>query len=373
MNSMDKADGSLRIKVEPLSRLIQAIFQSAGCEDDESERIARHLIDANLTGHDSHGVIRTGRYVQWIGEGKVIPGKHLRILNETDVMAMVDGQQGFGQTVGREATQLGMAKAAEAGIAVIALRNSGHLGRIGAWAEMAAKANQVSVHFVNVRSSLLVAPFGGVERRMSTAPFTVGVPVPGEDPIILDFATSAVAEGKALVSFKGGKPLPPNVLIGADGGHTNDPSVLYGPQEEGKFPNPLNGPGALRAMGDHKGSGLAFMCELLAGAFTGSGCAGPPPRPFANGMLSIYMNVDVFHSDNGFADEVRQYVDFFRSSKAEADDGTVMIPGDPERKARHERLEKGVLFSADTWESILATAATVGLDAGKTDQILSGT
>ena len=370
MSPTKPENGRMTIHMDPLNELITEIFEAAGCPAEESERIARYLIDANLTGHDSHGVIRTGRYVQWLDEGKVFPGRHLGIVTESDVMAVVDGRQGFGQTIGPEAVEVGIDKAAGHGVAVVALRNSGHLGRIGMWAEMAAAAGLVSVHFVNVRSSLLVAPYGGVERRMSTAPFTVGVPVAGSEPIILDFATSAVAEGKALVSQKGGKPLPADVLIDADGTRTSDPAVLYGEIEPGKFPNPQGGPGALRAMGEHKGSGLAFMCEMLGGAFTGSGCAGPPPRPFANGMLSIYMAADVFHTGNGFAEHVQEYVDFFRSSRPEEEGGSVMIPGDPERKARKERSEHGISFSHEELESILAAGETVGLTRATIDGIL---
>ena len=370
MNVDTGTTGPITIPVKPLENLIAAIFDAAGCPADESRRIAVYLMDANLTGHDSHGVIRTGRYVQWLGEEKVFPGRHSKVVTETSVTAVVDGQQGFGQTVGPEAIKVGIDKAAGHGVAIVALRNAGHLGRMGMWAEMAADAGLVSIHFTNVRSSLLVAPFGGAERRMSTAPFTVGVPVEGSEPIILDFATSAVAEGKALVAAKGGKPLPEGVLIGPDGTHSSDPAMLYGPLEPGKFPNPLGGPGALRAMGEHKGSGLAFMCEILGGALTGSGCAGPPPRKFANGMLSIYMNGELFDS-GGFADEVREYVDFFRSARPETTDGRVLIPGDSEREARRRRLVEGISFSADELESILAAGRTLGLDQGAMDAILA--
>ena len=160
-------------------------------------------------------------------------------------------------------------------------------------------------------------------------------------------------------------------LIGPDGTHSSDPLMLYGETEPGKFPNPLGGPGALRAMGEHKGSGLAFMCEILGGALTGSGCAGPPPRKFANGMLSIYMKGDLFNS-GGFADEVREYVDFFRSARPETADGRVLIPGDAEREARSRRLVEGISFSAEELESILAAGRSMGLDQAAIDAILAG-
>ena len=157
----------------------------------------------------------------------------------------------------------------------MALRNAGHIGRVGDWAEMAAEAGLVSIHFVNASGSVLVAPFGGVERRFSTAPYCVGVPRPGQDPLVLDFATSIVAEGKVLVASQGGKKLPDDALIGPDGKPSADPHLLYGdytptgPRDHGK------GTGAIRAFGDHKGSGLAFMCEMLGGSLTGNGATDP--------------------------------------------------------------------------------------------------
>ena len=235
---------------------------------------------ANLTGHDSHGVIRVPRYVAWERSGEFVKNQTAEVVTENDSFAVVDGRFGFGQSIGPEAVQVGMRKAAKSGAAVVALKSSGHLGRIGEWAEMAAEAGLVSVHFVNVAGSQLVAPFGGVDRRISTAPFSIGFPMRGAEPVILDFATSAVAEGKVLVAARGGKKLPEGSLIEPDGRLTADPHTLYGDYDDARAPDARNGKGAIRAFGEHKGSGLAFMCELLAGAFTGSGCAGPGAAAF---------------------------------------------------------------------------------------------
>jgi uncharacterized oxidoreductase len=216
------------IQAEPLRRLVRATFSAAGCSEQEAARIAEYLVKANLAGHDSHGVIRVPRYLNLLRQGAVVADQEIAVLAENPVLAVVDGRFGFGQTVGPQAVQLGIDKAAKTGVAVIALRNSGHLGCIGDWAEMAAAAGQISVHFVNAAGSLLVAPFGGVDRRMSTNPFAVGVPMPDGPPLNLDFATSVVAEGKVLVAHSGGKPLPAGSLIEHDGRLTSDPRVLYG-------------------------------------------------------------------------------------------------------------------------------------------------
>lgn len=370
MPSLTRTDtGGVIVRAEALERLVAAIFEAAGCEADEARQVAHYMMDGNLTGHDSHGVIRTGRYVSWIGS-RVFPGHRLSVVSETETIAIVDGHNGFGQIIGKEATRIGIDKAKKNGIAVVALRNSGHMGRIGTWAEMAAAENVVFIGFVNVRSSLLVAPFAGVERRMSTAPVAIGLPVEGRDPVILDFATSAVAEGKALVTLQGGKPLPPDVLIGPDGKRSNDPRLLYGDVAPGAVANPMVGSGALRALGEHKGSGLAFVTELLAGALTGAGCAGPLPRPYANNMLAIFLDIAAFDTDGGFAAEIRSYIEFFTSSKPEKEGGQVLVPGDPERLARKERLANGVPMAGGAWEDILRTAAKVGLDEARIEEIL---
>lgn len=360
----------MQIGIHPLRRLVSAIFAAAGCDRAESDRIALYLSNANLAGHDSHGVIRVPRYVEYLRAGKVKAGQDLTVLTETDVLAVLDGNFGFGQTVGPLAVRHGIDKAVRTGVALIALRNAGHLGRIGEWAEMAADEGLVSVHFVNVAGSLLVAPFGGIGRRMSTAPFTAGVPIAGRSPMILDFATSVVAEGKALVAMNGGKPLPEGSLIGADGKPTADPVALYGEVEPGTSPNPRNGPGAIRAMGEHKGSGLALLCELLAGALTGSGCAGPAERSVANGMLSLYMSPEFFGSGDAFAAEVAGYIDFFKSAEPADPGGEVLIPGEPERLRREARERDGVPLSEDAWQAILGAARGVGLNQAETDALV---
>ena len=351
------------IKADALERLVAAIFAAEGCSEPEAAAIGRHLVSSNLAGHDSHGVIRVPRYVTGLREGRVVKGQALAVVTQTGAMAVVDGGYGFGQWIGEQAVAFGIAKAKESGIAIVALRNSGHLGRIGGWAEIAAEAGFVSVHFVNVAGSLLVAPFGGVERRMSTAPFVVGVPRPGQPPMILDFATSLVAEGKVLVASNGGKPLPAGALIEPDGQLSTDPQTLYGPISGPGQRNPARGQGSIRAMGEHKGSGLAFMCEILAGALTGGGCAGPAPRDrIANGMLSIYMSPAAFGSDADFAQEVRRYVDFFKSSRPDHVGGEVLTPGEPELRYRAKRLKDGVPLEAETWDALRAAARGAGLD-----------
>ncbi len=359
------------IHAEPLRRLLGETFAATVCSRDEAARIAHGLVKANLSGHDSHGVIRVPLYIRMARRGEVIAGRDLVVISENQVMAVVDGNYGFGQTIGPRAVRLGIDKASRNGISIIALRNSGHLGRIGDWPEMAAAAGQISLHFVNSAGSLLVAPFGGTERRMSTNPVAIGVPVPDGPPLILDFATATVAGGKVMVAAKGGKPLPEDSLIGADGTPSSDPSVIFGPSDSTRALDLRKGPGAIRAMGAHKGSGLSFMCELLAGALTGTGCAGPGTPRRANGMLSIYLAAEYFDSDDSFAATVREYVDFFKSARPAAANGEVLTPGEPEQRARARRQAEGIPLPDRVWQSILEAARDAGLSQRRIDHAMA--
>jgi uncharacterized oxidoreductase len=347
------------IPVQKLIDFITEVFAHAGSSAEEARRIATYLTTANLTGHDSHGVIRVPVYIRWRNNGSVVPNQTIEVPIDTPSLAVVDGRFGYGQTVGPQAVRIGIEKCKATGLAAVALRNAGHIGRIGDWAEMAAAEGLISIHFVNVAGSVLVAPYGGVERRLSTAPYCVGVPRPGQSPIVLDFATSIVAEGKVLVASRGGKKLPNGALIDLDGTLSEDPAVLYGPYEA-TGPREHKGTGAIRAFGEHKGSGLALMCELLGGALTGTGATGPDRR-FANGMFAIYIDPKRIDPGNFFDDEVTRYIDYFKNSRPVAGTDAVLIPGDPEAKTRADRTKNGVPLPDETWGAIVATAREVGV------------
>ena len=362
---MAETEAPVTIAATALHALVADIFAAAGCGREEAERIGRYLLSANLAGHDSHGVIRTPRYVQWLQEGKVRAGQTLTVVADSPVHATVDGNWGFGQSIGPLAVDLGIAKARGAGVAVIALRRSGHLGRIGDWAERAAEAGLASIHFVNVEGGELVAPFGGVDRRFSTNPVCIGVPgQAGEPMLLLDMATSLVAEGKVLVASNGGKPVPPGSLVRPDGQFTDDPAALYGPLAPSAPRDPAMGDGALVAFGLHKGSGLAFMCEILAGVLSGGGTSGPVPGGkrgrISNGMLSIYLDPTTF-ADGDFRARAREYANYVKASRPVTPGAEVLVPGEPEARMRAERLARGVPLQRQTWDAIRAVARELGV------------
>jgi uncharacterized oxidoreductase len=337
-----------------LRTLTTAIFQAAGCQAEEAACIARHLVEANLVGHDSHGVIRVPSYVQWLRAGKVCAGRTLQVVVENEVLAVVDGQFGFGQTVGEQAMQMGIAKAARHGVAVIALRHAGHLGRIGDWPLMAARAGKLSLHFVNTTGAgILVAPFGGINRRLSANPIAAGVPVAGGSPLLLDMSACTIAEGKIRVALNRGVPVPEHCLIDAHGQPTTDPRVFY-----------ADPPGAILSIAGHKGYGLGVLCEVLAGALTGGGCSNPAHADrVVNGMLSILLDISFFQDDAAFAAEIERFIAWVKSSAKTAPDGEILMPGEIEERTRVQRVRDGIDLDETTWAQLRDAARTVGVDA----------
>ncbi|MEO1192623.1 MAG: Ldh family oxidoreductase [Pseudomonadota bacterium] len=346
---------------DTLVEAMSAVLRADGCSPEEAQVVAAHLVEASLCGHDSHGVIRILRYHLWLGSGQIKPRRALKVLRDSGPLLQFDGQDGMGQWLAREATAAAIARTQREGLALMALRRAGHIGRVGAYAEQACAAGLVSLFFVNVAGSRLVAPFGSASRCISTAPVTIGVPNPAGGDFILDFATSLVAEGKALVAGQGGAPVPDDALVDGEGRLTGDPRALYGDTLDGTFPNPRAGAGALRTMGAHKGSGLALACELLGGALTGNGTNGPQDHPFGNGVFAILVDPGSLESPNAFAAQVADYVTFVRDSTPAEGVEHVLIPGDKERRLYAQRRRDGLAVPPAVLDGLLAISAELGL------------
>ncbi len=345
----------MQIPADRLNHLAQAIFRHADADEATAAEVAERLIEANLFGHDSHGVGMVPAYINGIGEGELRPGAAPTVEHDRGSFLLVNGNGGFGQVNGRVVMELAIERARELGVAVAGLKNSYHIGRIGAWGEMAAAAGFVSIHYVNVfGSSSLVAPHGGSDGRFTTNPYCTALPARnGADPIVLDMATSRVAMGKVRVAYNKGEEMMADALIDHHGNSTTDPRVMYSEPK-----------GALRTMGLHKGYGLAVICEALAGAFTGGGVFGPDhlaPGRIINNMLSVLIDPGAFGSREAFDDEVEKFTRWVKASPPAPGIDEVMVPGDPERKSKAERLETGIPIDDTTFEELLAAGEAVGL------------
>ncbi len=341
---------TVTVRPEALDAAVRALFRAAGSGEREAELAAAQLVGANLTGHDSHGVGMIPIYVEILQAGELHLNRVPDTVLQAGALTVLDGGMGLGQVAGHEAMQVAIAQARAHGISLTGLRMSHHIGRIGHWAELAADAGLVSLHFVNVISTPVVAPWGGGDARLVTNPVAIGVPRVGAPPLILDFATSKLAVGKVRVALNSGKTLPPGVLLNAQGQPTQDPAALFAG-------------GALLPFGDHKGSGLALMCEILGSALFGGPVQHEVPtrRRIINNMLTIAVDPARLGSLEALSADVARLVDWVRASPATGD-APVQVAGEPERAARAARAA-GVPIDAETWRQLQAAADAVGLGA----------
>ncbi len=339
------------LRAEALAHFIERMFIAAGCLARESTQIANALVQANLFGHDSHGVQMAPLYVDNLKHGLVRAGQSPRIVADHGSILGLDGQKGFGQAIAEEAMRMAIERASALGCCVLGLSNTHHLGRIGQWAEQCAQASLASVHFVNVLSTPLVAPWGGSDARLATNPFCVGVPR-GPAPLILDYATSKVALGKVRVAHDAGKRLGRDVLLDAAGQPTDDPAAM--------FSDPA---GALLPFGEHKGFALAVMCELLGGALSGGSVQHEHPgvNPMINNMLSLVFAADKLVTRADLARQVERLEAWIKASPARGGGTGIHLPGEPERQTAHERERLGIPLPSRTCDALVASARTLGM------------
>src|SRR5215469_14080358 len=338
-----------------LHGIASRVFEAAGSDADEARIIADHLIEANLRGHDSHGVGLIPNYLQHLANGTVVPNRKGRVVSENGSLIVYDGERAWGQIAAREATMVAIAKARETGVAVVALRNPHHIGRVGTYGELCAAAGLVSFHFVNVTDSQpAVAPWRGTDARFSTNPVCIAIPgAEPERPIILDMATSVIAMGKVRVARNKGEQMKPGILLDGEGKPTTDPGAMY------RRPR-----GAVLTFGEHKGYALAFVCEMLAGALCGSGTMRPERQgagTATNGMLMIVIDPGRLIDRDWLRDEIAAMTAYITASPPRQPGEPVLIPGDPERLTRAERLAHGVPIDEETWRELVEAARGINV------------
>lgn len=324
-----------RIPTASLHQWVVDLWLAAGSDAREATLTADHLVGANLSGHDSHGVGMIPKYVMsWQGDQLQL-NQQVSVVHESGGILSLDGNRGMGQAVTEQAMRMGIERAQEHGVCVLGLRRSHHLGRVGHWAEQATAAGMISIHFVNVLSKPIVAPHGGYDARFGTNPFTIGVPLAGQPPLVLDFATSAIALGKVRVANNKGVDVPSGCLMDPAGHPTNDPAVMFPPAGTPQ--------GALRTFGEHKGYVLAMMCELLGAAVTGGHTIRPETLTHEhavwNNMLAIVFDPARLGSSTTFGHEVEAFVEWLKSSRLQPGIDAIRLPGDPEREWRRKRAE----------------------------------
>ena len=334
------------IDSKSLTSFATTIFEKHNIPTSAASQVAESLVLANLKGHDSHGVIRIIEYVDWVQRGWVDPSGQLEIVREQPCILILNGNFGFGQVVGRAALNLGISKAKREGACILSLRQSGHLGRVGEFMEMAADAGLACFAMTNTHGGgVLVAPHGGCERRLSANPIAGGAPRTDEPAMIMDISTSTVAEGKIKVARNKGESLQPGLFVNGLGNPSTSPEEYY-----------ATPPGALLPMSAHKGFALSMFCEVFAGALTGAGCSKSGVSRVANGFMVFLLDPAAFCGTEFYNTEIEALGQFVKSSRLMAGFEEIQLPGEPEARAHSRRAESGIAIDDTTWKKICAIA-----------------
>ena len=339
----------MMIDAHTLQQQARTTLRRLGCHEAEAAAVAEHLLAANLSGHDSHGIGMLPFYVDSCRRGTLKVNQSLQTVQDFGAILQFDAQRGFGQHLTRQAVDLALQRADSTGVVLLTLRNAHHMGRIGSYGEQVAAAGKVGLFFVNVTDCVqgFVAPFGGGEGRFGTNPVCFSHPASGHNPaFVLDFATSMVAYNKTRVAYLAGTEFAQPVMVDAHGVPSTNPAVMH----EAPF-------GALLPMGEHKGGGLMGAVEFLAGLLSGGGTNQPGnPRldGIVNHMSAIIINPQQLGDWGWMQAEYDAMTNFIRSTPPAAGVAQVLMPGDPERYQRQQRLQNGIEISDAEWQAILA-------------------
>ena len=365
----------MSVRVDPgvLKPFARELLAGVGATEENAAQVAESLIESDLRGHTSHGTIRVPWYAGMIEAERLDPAATPIVESEASATVAIDGRMAFGQVVGRRAVEVGTEAAAESGVAAVGLRNATHIGRVGEWAERAADAGLLFAAFANTEGgSQTVAPPGSLDRRMAPNPVAFGVPTFDvlDFPIVLDMATSQVANGKVRELIGTGKSLPAEWTVAEGGGSVEDPEAF------------LDGAGAMLPLGGratgHKGFGLAVISELFAALVGGGLVAGGSDQEWANNAAAfVFVDPDRFVSRADATERVRTLVEHIRSAEpapgvdvgpsAKGDVG--LLPGEAEHETEGRRRTDGVPVTRETADSLLALAEECGIADAAPDQL----
>ena len=335
-----------------LQDLTERILIGLTAPPDEARMVAAVLVEANLAGHDSHGVIRIPQYAKYIKEGQIRPGAPFAVVKETAAMAVVSGHMNLGHATMLRALDVAFAKAEATAVATVMVRECNHIGRLGSYPQRAAQRGFACLVGVNSPGGRCVVPWGGIDRRMGTNPLAIGMPTRGE-PLVLDMTTSVVAEGKVRVQHHKKQPAPPDWIVDCEGNPTTDTAAFYG-----------NPPGALLPLGGsvgYKGFGLSVMLDLLCGAMSGQGALRTDLTAGHNGVLLTLWKIDAFVPLDDYLAEVDKLSAWIKSSRRRPGVDEILLPGEIEARTTRQRLRDGVPIPDETWAQIGAVAADAGV------------
>ncbi len=339
------------LKQAELTDFVTEIFVGAGASPKNARVVASSLVLSNMSGHESHGTIRVRQYLDQIERGEIDPSAEPTIVTDNGAVFNVDACSSFGQISASFTIKEAIKRAKEYGISAGGLFHSGHVGRLGEWVEMATEENMIGLAYCNGGGPApgRVAPFGAGEPILGTNPVAAGIPVGDNEPVLLDFATSAVAEGKVRVARNRGKMIPEGWILDKNGAPTTDPNDLYDD-------------GVLLCAAGHKGYGLSLLVEFLGGLLSGNSVPGLPDYKPRNGVLFIVLDIKPFQALDSWMQNSGDYVNAVRNLKPAPGFDEVLLPGDPEHRAARMRAESGIDIDDTTWENLKEAAELYGVE-----------
>lgn len=342
-----------KIAANRLERIAERLLQAAGASPGEAHTISRHLIAANLAGHDSHGVIHIPGYVASVRKGDLQPGAPFEIIEESPTTTVVDGNWGFGFTVSERAMEMTIEKARTQNVAAATVVRQGHVGRLTDYPLMAAEAGMIGLMTADSgRGPKSVAPFGGREPRLGTNPICIAVPSNLDGPFYIDIATSAVAGGKLGVAIARGQSIPTGWVIDSEGRAATDPAAA----RNGGAMLPLGGSEG------HKGYGLSAMVEIFSGLLTGLGFGIEPTGRHNDGCFMAVFRVDAFRSLAKFKQEVTDFARYLTATPPAEGFERVYYPGELEHQRTQRGRADGIFIEAATWQRLAALADELGVE-----------
>lgn len=328
-----------------------AIFQASGMPADQADVATHHLVESNLVGHDSHGIIRIPAYVAGLKAGNLRPVGDQKIVRESPASLVVDANRSFGIVLAYDAMRQAVERAKQHTFGAVAVHQSGHIGRLGAYPPMAAEEGCIGMVLLN-GGARFMAPFGGVGRRLPPNPISISVPVEGAPHMMLDITTSIAAGGKVDLYRARGWTVPDGWLVNGAGENVTDPSAFW---RDDVAMLPVGGPVG------YKGYGLAMMIDAIAGGLSWAGCSTAQPTRGGSGYIALAINIEAFIDLAEFKRETRILVDWVKSSPTMPGVPKILVPGEIEDEIRTERTTNGIPVEDATWEAICATAQELGV------------
>jgi uncharacterized oxidoreductase len=343
-----------KLRAERIKEIGEALLVASGAPAVEAETVMRHCVNANLAGHDSHGIIMIPSYIERVKAGHIVPGAAWDIVQESPTTTVVDGNWGFGYVANERAMKYTIEKAKTANVAACTVFRQGHIGRLASYPLMAVEAGMIGLIAADSgRSPKHVAPFGGAEARLGTNPISIAVPSDLDGPLFLDMATSAVAAGKIGLAVARGQQIPEGWIIDKEGRQTTDPTQ----HRKGGALLPLGGSEG------YKGYGLAVMVEILCGLLTGLGYGVEPTGRHNDGCFMAVFNVAAFRPLAQFRQEVAEFARYLQNTRPAEGFSRVYYPGEIEHEKERERRANGVEVEDATMQKLAALAREFGIAA----------